>query len=216
MKYPGGCILQFAKAPELGKVKTRLQGAIGAEGALQLHQVLIKKVAGRVIEANLCPLELWVAGDPEHQFFRSIADRHSVAVRAQQGGDLGERMGHAIRHALARFEFVIVIGSDCCVLDEAYLRLAVEQLKNNSAVIGPAEDGGYVLIGLSRYHSALFEGIDWGTERVLEQTLSKLERLGWLFCQLPLRWDVDRPEDLGRLFELDEATARKIAPHYLE
>lgn len=211
MKYPGGCILQFAKAPELGRVKTRLQEAIGAEGALEVHQMLIEKVVATVTEADLCPLELWIAGDTTHHLFTSISERYPVSIKAQSGEDLGARMAHAIQHALARYDFVIVIGSDCCVLDESYLTLAVEQLDLNRAVIGPAEDGGYVLIGLRQYSSALFEEIEWGTDRVLGQTLARLEGLGWLSAQLPLRWDVDRPDDLERLIALDDSFAVKVA-----
>ena len=204
MKYPQGCIIQFAKTPELGKVKTRLIPSIGAEKALALHQHFLEKTLVTCLTANLCPVELWLS-DPSstNASIAAIAERYQPDIRWQQGEDLGERMMHAIAEVLECYDFIILIGSDCPTLDRAYLEIAVEQLvtgePESKAVIGPAEDGGYVLIGLRQIDPLIFSNIDWGSAQVFEQTRQRLMQIGWNVIQLPTLWDLDRPEDLARL-----------------
>jgi hypothetical protein len=119
---------------------------------------------------------------------------------AQPEGDLGDRMGCALRVTLQRSRFAILIGTDCPSRTGDDLRKALLFLREGSqAVIGPSEDGGYVLIGLSEYSPALFSGIPWGTQAVMEETRNRLSTLGWQWKELSERWDVDRPEDVERL-----------------
>ncbi len=118
---------------------------------------------------------------------------------SQEGSDLGERMWRAAARALETAEGVVIVGSDCPACDAAYLETALKELRRNEVVIGPAEDGGYVLIGLQRAERRLFEEISWGGADVLEKTLRRAERLGLGVKRLATRWDVDRPEDLARL-----------------
>jgi glycosyltransferase A (GT-A) superfamily protein (DUF2064 family) len=94
----------------------------------------------------------------------------------------------------------LIMGSDCISLCPADIREAAAALERGAdAVLGPAEDGGYVLLGLARASPALFNGIAWGGDRVLVDTRTRLRQLGWRWHELPVRWDVDRPEDLARL-----------------
>lgn len=109
-------------------------------------------------------------------------------------------MHRAFSRFLEKHESVILVGSDCPSLKPSDLRAAARALKNGmSAVLSPAEDGGYALIGLRRNSRRLFAGLEWGGPRVFEQTRARLARLGWRWKKLRTLWDVDRPEDVARL-----------------
>jgi len=126
-----------------------------------------------------------------------------VAVRPQRGSDLGERMQQAFADALRRHRHVVLIGSDCPALTTTDLRLAVRCLRGASdAVLAPAEDGGYVLIGLRRLRDALFADMAWGEASVLADTARAAREQGLRVRLLRTLWDVDRPEDLARLRSL--------------
>ena len=198
-----GCrVIVFARAPEPGKVKTRLIPALSAAGAAELHRRLVRHSLGAATGARLGPVELWCAPDTGDPFFRECERRLGVSLSAQGEGDLGARMQRAFESALARARRAILVGSDIPALSERYLRDADEALRRgDDAVIGPAEDGGYVLIGLSRCDPELFRDIPWGGPEVLAKTRRRLAALSWRSSELPVLWDVDRPEDLERLPE---------------
>jgi rSAM/selenodomain-associated transferase 1 len=128
-----------------------------------------------------------------------------INLRTQPEGDLGWRMRSAIRES-AGLRGVVVIGTDCPALTPAHLRQAAERLQHRDAVIIPAEDGGYVLIGmrkpLRQTVEQVFEQIDWGSDRVMAQTRERLTMSGCTWDEPTTLWDVDRPEDLPRLFAL--------------
>jgi rSAM/selenodomain-associated transferase 1 len=196
-----GCrVIVFARAPEPGKVKTRLIPALGAAGAAELHRRLVRHSLGAATGARLGPVELWCAPDTGDPFFRECERRLGVSLSAQGGGDLGARMQRAFESALARAGRAILVGSDIPALSAQYLRDADQALvRGNKVVIGPAEDGGYVLIGLSRCDPELFRNIPWGGPEVMAETRRRIASLAWRLSELPVLWDVDRPEDLGRL-----------------
>jgi hypothetical protein len=151
-------------------------------------------------EVRLCSVELWCAPDSRHGFFAACRRDYGVRLRIQQGADLGRRMDHALRNALIHCRYAIVIGGDVPSLEAQDLRFALQALAaGQDAVLGPAEDGGYVLIGLRRPCPILFKGIDWGGSRVLAATRRRLERAGLRWAELPPRWDVDRPAEVRRL-----------------
>jgi rSAM/selenodomain-associated transferase 1 len=153
-------------------------------------------------EAALGPVELWCAPDARHPFFRECARDFSVSLHSQGEGELGERMLRAFEAALSRAARVILVGSDIPALSSRYVRDAERALRRkHDAVIGPAEDGGYVLIGLARSDAELFRGVPWGRADVLEETRLRIAALGWRGLELPALWDADRPEDLERLPE---------------
>lgn len=113
-------------------------------------------------------------------------------------------MNHALDQTLQLAEFTVLIGTDCPAMDCDYLESACAALVAGcDAVLGPAEDGGYVLTGLRRCHSHLFEDIPWGTSDVLAQTRQRLDDLGWTRRELTTQWDVDHPRDLDRLIAFD-------------
>lgn len=200
MKYPNARLLIFAKAPVPGQVKTRLIPALGATGAAQLHRALLQNQLRHALTANLCPVELWVASDLNDEFIAHCAQRFSITLHAQSGGDLGERMANAFASTLSSTSPALLIGSDCIGLDAAALHHALDTLHEGfNAVFVPADDGGYVAVGLARPARALFEQIPWGTSEVMQATRNKLHASELTWRELPSLWDVDRPEDLNRL-----------------
>ena len=202
LRYPDARILIFAKAPRPGQVKTRLIPALGAEGAAAVHRLLVTQTVATVANAGLAPATLYCTPTSSDPFLTTLASDARMTLAVQQGRDLGERMAAALEAALHEARYAILVGTDCPGLSEAYLAQALEALvSGRDAVIGPAVDGGYVLIGLSRPPvPALFADIPWGTDQVLAATQARLEALDWSWEALsPLR-DLDRPGDLEALW----------------
>ncbi len=191
-------IAVFAKAPVPGEVKTRLVPLLGKESAAELHSTLVRRALATARAAALGPVALWCMPDTGHPFFRTCAESFDVALEAQKGGHLGERMARALESMLRRGP-ALVIGSDCPALTPDDLQAAARSLATHDAVLQPAEDGGYVLVGLSREVPGLFEGIRWGESHVMRDTRAKLRAARATWRELPARWDVDRPEDYQRL-----------------
>jgi rSAM/selenodomain-associated transferase 1 len=193
-------ILVFAKAPDPGKVKTRLASYIGEGPAAVLAARLALRTIATAREADVGDVELWCAPETAHPFFDLCRRRHGVALQAQSGNDLGSRMDHALRSALQRTPAAILIGSDIPAMSSADLRAAAASLAAGAdAVFGPAEDGGYWLIGLSKVDETIFADIPWGGPDVLSTTRERCEALRWRVTEVATRWDVDRPEDFERL-----------------
>ncbi len=192
------CLIVFAKAPIEGRVKTRMSPVLGEEQARQLHCQLVRHLLSQIRGLPAITVELWC--DQSHPFISACAEQFAVSVHYQQGEGLGERMCHALNCALARYDSVVIVGSDCPFIDVAYLQCAFEYLRiEPGVVLGPAADGGYVLLGLNQIDKRLFEHIDWGTSEVLEQTQQRLNAIGWAAKELPVLQDIDRPEDLPLL-----------------
>lgn len=187
----------FAKAPVPGQVKTRLRRVYGKRGAARLYQLMLGDTLDRA--AGLAPIELWCAPGTQHPCLRAFGRRSGAVLRRQILGDLGQRMSYAFRRVLRDADWALVIGGDCVSLTTADLDLACASLaRGREAVLGPAEDGGYVLLGLRRMSRALFRGVCWGSSRVLSQTRCRLHQRGYDWVELPTRWDVDRPVDVRR------------------
>jgi hypothetical protein len=193
-------LILFAKAPVPGQVKTRLIPAVGPSAAATLYEQLILHSLSIATDAQIGPVDLWCAPSTEHPFFLRCSERFPISLFSQPNGDLGSRMAHAFRDTLTKTSLVLLMGTDCPSLTADDLREGASVLRRGiAAVIGPSEDGGYVLIGLRRYAPELFTGISWGTGYVLHQTRQRLRGLGWKWHELSEQWDVDRPEDMERL-----------------
>ena len=201
----------FARAPVAGSAKTRLIPLLGAHGAAALHQCLVEHSLAVARESGLGRVELWCTPDTNERFFESCGERFGASLHRQCAGDLGARMLDALQDGLGRARHVLLIGSDCPSLTAADLRTAARALRDGrDAVFCPAEDGGYMLVGLSHAMPALFEAMTWGTDTVMEETRQRLRNLGWRWHELPPHWDVDRPEDYQRLVREGWLTTVKV------
>jgi rSAM/selenodomain-associated transferase 1 len=191
-------VIQFARLPELGKVKTRLHPELGEVGCLVLHRELVAHVHNRVKNSGLfhvLALDAMGSEDLINQLARN------TPVIVQHGDDLGARMHNAIEWGLTQANKVIIIGSDCVVLNESHYQQVSQQLNNNSHVLIPAEDGGYVLVAATESFKSMFMDINWGTSEVMEKTKQALVAGNKKAAFLPLLWDVDVSEDYHRLLK---------------
>ena len=204
----GGALVLYARAPRLGRVKTRMLPWLDPGEALRLHLALLEDSLRLLrvcaVAAGAAPFvsmsEPW---EPEEADGCAgiAAAAMGMARLPQSGWDLGERLRATFRTLLARrFGRIVVIGSDSPTLPPAHLTTALEALgRGADAVLGPAEDGGYCLVGAARELPGMFEGIPWGTDRVLQATRAALGRCGARVVLLPSWYDVDLPRDLERL-----------------
>ena len=188
-------IAVFARAPVAGATKTRLIPRLGADGAARLQEQLIERALARATAVAGAAVSLWVAGDLAQPFVADAARRHGVALHAQQGIDLGERMAHAFATLLHGAERAVLIGTDCPAMTVDDLHDAAAALDNNDVVVQPALDGGYVLIALRAAQPQLFAGIAWGSALVLEQTMARAAELGLTVGRARPLPDLDTPED---------------------
>jgi rSAM/selenodomain-associated transferase 1 len=186
-------LLIFVKNPEAGKVKTRLAATIGNDAALSVYRQLIEHTAAitrslvndKIVFYSDCIMQgdIW---DAQHSF-----------KQLQIGKDLGERMCNAFATAFRQmYDKVVIIGTDCLELNEEIIMNAFTDLDKYDVVIGPAEDGGYYLLGTKKLHSQLFENIKWSTETVFDETIRKCAASGLSFYLLPLLRDIDDEKDL--------------------
>lgn len=202
----------LAKAPIPGLSKTRLIPHLGAEGAAALQGWLIQRTVATALNANLGPVTLWCTPNTQHPDFIQCTQQHdTISLRQQMPGDLGERMHQAIAESPCPAG-TLVIGTDCPALDAAHLQAAAAALAINQAVLTPAEDGGYVLIGMQQAARRVFETIEWSSERVMAQTRRQLTEIGWQWSEFSPLWDVDRKEDFERLLLHCPSLAHLITP----
>jgi uncharacterized protein len=191
-------VIVFAKAPIPGQAKTRLIPALGAEQAALLHAALAERAITTAQKSGAEEVELCCTPNLEEAFFQYCAEDFDVALTEQGDGDLGQRMLRALDAALEYIERVIIIGADCPALTAKHIQHAASALANADVVLMPAEDGGYVLIGVTRTAPKMFDNIHWGTASVLAEQRRNLAACGLTFIETDTLWDVDRPEDLPR------------------
>lgn len=190
-------LIIFAKAPIPGSVKTRLQPTVSQEDAATLQTYFIQQTLALASTLKEVDVELWCTPNDSHPVFQQCARQYKITMKQQHGRDLGERMSDALQEGLANYQQVVIIGTDCPELTPEYLLKAFLRLKQGAtAVIGPAIDGGYVLLGLRRYAPSLFTNITWGSDHVLYETREKLRELGWKWDELNSLRDIDTPVDL--------------------
>lgn len=187
-------IIVFQKNPEPGKVKTRLAATVGNENALRVYNVLVEHTHKLVAELSTA----------KYLYFSNFVDEdqrwNAYQKRVQKGNDLGLRMFNAIQEVKADGHTeIVVIGTDCFDLTVEILEQAFAALTNSDYAIGPAEDGGYYLIGTRSGDEAVFLGKTWSTEDVYAEAKNSIESIGKTLTELPILSDVDFEEDLKSL-----------------
>ena len=196
-------VLVFTRTPVPGQVKTRLIPAIGAARAANLHRAMLWRTVATAVQARIGPVALWCTPATEHPYLAEIQREFGLELHLQKGADLGERMHLALGSRTGQAGGALLVGTDCPFLEARDLQLAARALGDGcDAVIGPAEDGGYYLIGVRQSDWQAFSGIPWGSAQVLAATLGKLRDLGWQWRELTTRSDVDRPADLEAVSDI--------------
>lgn len=192
-------LIQFAKWPRPGRVKTRLIPLLGEQGAMEAHIRLSLQVMTQLAEAGQ---RLWLYWDeacaePPEDAAAVLTRARQLGVEqgVQQGSDLGERMARALAEGLARAPAAMIVGSDCPSVDATYVQQALAALNHADVVLGPSEDGGYVLIAARKVVPGMLDCVAWGTGQALVQTEQALAGRGLTSQRLATRWDVDEPED---------------------
>lgn len=206
-------MLMFAKYPTPGQVKSRLTPALTPKQAAAVHAACARATWHRLGQAEFAEPVLVHAPDDSGDAWPSVLDDGDRARRWEQGdGDLGERLARAFRRSFAEgFTRVVAVGCDSPMITAARIHEGFARLADSDVVIGPTEDGGYYLIGLSgRAGLATFEDVDWGTDRVAAQTRERVQDAGLRLAELPIGYDVDRPADLARM--RDELARAKDDP----
>ena len=202
---PQTCIILFAKFPAQDMAKTRLQPALGIEGAAQMARRLLLHSIEQALATGFA-VELCVSPAPTDPCWQALNLPDSLLWSAQADGDLGLRMLTASQRALhpletKRFEQVLLIGTDCPSLTTIRIRQAAQQLETQDSVMIPAFDGGYVLFGFKQVAARLFSTIEWSTASVAKVTQQRLAELSWSVALLAPLPDIDEPEDLPYLPE---------------
>ena len=196
----------LAKAPIPGLAKTRLIPALGAQGAAQLQRNMTRRTIRLALDAGLGAVTIWCAPHARHPFFRSLGKTVGVECLVQASGDLGDRMHTAFRLHCTQGP-LLLIGTDCPPLTASHLRQAARALvQGEDAVFFPAEDGGYVLVGLRQPQPELFRDIAWSTSSVMAETRERARAAGLLIREYDPLWDIDVPADLHRLTTSDKAS----------
>jgi rSAM/selenodomain-associated transferase 1 len=187
----------LAQAPIPGFAKARLIPAIGAHAAAVLQERLTGRTVATALAAGIGPVTLCCEPDATHDTFLKMVARMKITLRPQPQGDLGARMLAAVAGSAGP---VLVIGTDCPALTEAHLRSAASALREgNDVVLIPAENGGYVLVGLRKVQPTLFSNIAWVKSTVLADMRARIVEQRLMLVERPPLWDVDTEIDLARL-----------------
>ncbi len=196
-------IVVFAKPPEPGQVKTRLTDRISPEGAADLYRAFLEDTARMLgdieMQSRRPACVLAHAGPADHSGFEPFRDEGFARVE-QGGGDLGDRLARVVSRLFDEgIERIALLGSDAPTLQPRHLRDGFERLETCDVAIGPAFDGGYYCLQMDVSRTGIFEGIDWSTSRVTEQTLQHCRRAGWEVELGEFWYDIDHFADIERL-----------------
>jgi rSAM/selenodomain-associated transferase 1 len=213
-------VIVFARAPQLGRVKTRLTPSLGEQGALELYRAMLRHALKVAQQCAVDELILACTPDTSDPQLRDMAEAVGARLETQQGIDLGARMCNALRCALRQHRVALLIGSDCPSLQSADLldarkRALDEQAspRDEAMVFIPSTDGGYVLVGGSVCWPEIFVDMPWGTSRVMKQTRQRLQSNRRIWYELEAQHDIDTAEDLVFLpEEMQQLTA--VAPKF--
>ncbi|GAC1384672.1 MAG: TIGR04282 family arsenosugar biosynthesis glycosyltransferase [Ginsengibacter sp.] len=190
-------LIIFVRNPVLGKVKTRLAQALGAEKALVIYKKLLKHTHDIVIGVEADKF-LYYADYVNHE---DIWENNVFKKDLQLEFELGERMKNSIGNLFDKgYSKVGIIGSDCYDLTSEIIQEGIDQLDKHDVVIGPAKDGGYYFMGMNSYFPELFDGKKWSTDTVLKDTFEQLKQMNVTYFKLPVLSDIDHAEDINFKF----------------
>ncbi len=183
----------FARAPQSGLVKTRLARCLGENEALKAYCILAQSVLSTLARSR----EVVIRYSPDNAQIDIEPWLQPGWTSEPQGlGELGDRLARCFESLFCRgASSIVVVGSDCPYIEESDLESAWTSLQTQDMVLGPAADGGYWLIGLNRFYPSVFAGVDWGTDKVLEQTVERAKLAGLSVARLRQLSDVDTIED---------------------
>ena len=199
-------LIIFVRNPELGKVKTRLAATIGDEKALEVYVQLLEHT--NQISNGVCA--------DKFVFYFDIIEENDLwscdtfIKKLQREGDLGQKMYSAFSTLFDEgYNQIVIIGSGCPQLTTEIIEDAFEMLQQSDAVLGPAHDGGYYLLGIKKIYAELFSNIEWSTDQVLSQTLAACDHAGLSYGLLPELTDIDTEADLN---SMQHFFSRKASP----
>lgn len=199
-------VIVFVKNIKLGKVKTRLAKTIGNRGAFEVYSELVKVTEKATEDLSI---------DKRIYFSDAVVDTKwkKDYKTVQQGVDLGERMKNAFKKGFEDgYDRIVLIGSDLPDITANHINKGLDALKQNEVTFGPAEDGGYYLIGLSKMHNFVFDNKPWSKTHLLEETLSELKEKQVTFTTLEVLNDIDNYEDLiaSKFYQSNTVLQEKI------
>ena len=193
----------LSKAPDPGQVKTRLIPLLGESGAAGLYEGLLRSTLEMAVNSDLCPVDLWCSPTMAHPFFQQCRQQYGVELNQQTEGDIGCRMSHALEYTSRSSRLLVLIGADCPALSADDLEEAFDLLdRGTEVVLGPAEDGGYYLIGMSGLYPFVFGDVPWSTPTVLDLTKTRLKSQQVKWQCLTAHRDLDTPDDYHAWLEL--------------
>jgi len=184
-------LIIFIRNPELGKVKTRVAKTAGDEKALAIYKALLQHTR-KVVSKVDCNRYLFYSQEINENDNWPSSDFNKLV---QSEGDLGTKMMASFRHVLSECDSAIIIGSDCPTLTSRHIEQAINILDKADVVLGPTFDGGYYLLGMNSLHSAIFQNMQWSTERVFSESVKRLNDNGLTFETLETLSDIDYEED---------------------
>ncbi len=186
-------LMVFIKNEMLGKVKTRLSASIGNENALDVYRLLLSHTLKISVPLRVDKVVYYSDYLPGNDIWK----QNNFLQKVQEGADLGERMHHAFTEMFKNnYERIVIIGSDCYELTTEHLVQAFDLLKIKDAVIGPAQDGGYYLLGLKKAHASIFMNKTWSDAALFKETIETIEEIKISYGLLPALTDVDEVKDL--------------------
>ncbi len=202
----------FAKAPVPGKVKTRMQPELGKDGCARVAEAMLVQSAQKVLDHWPGNLVLCVFPDCDHDVFARLVHQTNCEIAVQVGENLGDRMLHALKSGIESSGSAVVMGCDVPHITAGILATTHHALCDGVNVVGPAEDGGFYLLGLGEFRSDIFREISWGTDTVMARLDKQANFLGLNLVRLPVMRDIDRWRDLVWLADHDPRYNSFVAP----
>ena len=191
-------LIIFVKYPKPGSVKTRLAKQIGKEKAALLYHFLVKTVLARTKSRGYSRIIFYSPEIPKKRFKEWLGG--DFIFYPQKGSNLGKRLLGAFKFIFKHdAKRIVCIGTDSPLINSRIIDQAFRILRNKQCVLGPADDGGYYLIGLSSLNEGIFKGISWGAKKVFRQTLEKIKSRKIEYGILDKSFDIDTYEDIAIL-----------------